>query len=94
MKSVKKKFIVLLSRRAAASGHLESIGFCCVESHLTRVLVTIVGDRPVLKATVQMSHDALNDREQMWRLKNTARYPHLVSTAKRLWLASRKGEVL
>jgi hypothetical protein len=76
------------------SGHFESIGFCCVESHLTRVLVTIVGDRPVLKATVQMSHDALNDREQMWRLKNPARYPHLVSTAKRLWLASRKGEVL
>jgi hypothetical protein len=43
-----------------------------VESHLAQVPVAIAGDRPDPKAMGQMSHDALNDREQMWRLKITA----------------------
>jgi hypothetical protein len=70
MKSTKKGLLSSYSVAPQLADIVESFGALLPRgSHLTRVLATIAGDRPVLKARVQMPHDALNDREQMWRLK-------------------------
>ena len=72
MKATKKSLLSSYSVAPQLANIVESIGALLPRgSHLTQVLATIAGDRPALKAMVQTYHDALNDREQMWRLKRS-----------------------